>query len=123
MSLHLNLAAWPGRRVLLCREMHTAGCPAGQAVANALDLTHRFNPGRRVPVPPPLLAAFPRLAEAVNGLRPAKMWLYVQSSFEFSRLAPSFLVPSVSPHAWLFSPQRLSTTFLSSRKGSPPAYG
>jgi uncharacterized protein YecE (DUF72 family) len=36
--------------------------PAGQAVANALELAHRLNPARRLPVPPGLLAAFPRLA-------------------------------------------------------------
>jgi hypothetical protein len=36
-------------------------------VANALELAHRLNPGRGVSVPPPLLAAFPRLAETVMG--------------------------------------------------------
>lgn len=35
--------------------------PGGQAVANALELAHRLT-GRRLPVPPGLLAAFPRLA-------------------------------------------------------------
>jgi len=37
--------------------------PAGQAVANALELAHRLNPGRPLPVPPGLLAAFPRLGK------------------------------------------------------------
>jgi uncharacterized protein YecE (DUF72 family) len=37
--------------------------PAGQAVANALELAHRLTPGRNITVPPTLLAAFPRLAE------------------------------------------------------------
>ena len=41
--------------------------PAGQAVANALELTYLLNPGRPLPVPPGLLAAFPRLAETVMG--------------------------------------------------------
>jgi len=41
--------------------------PAGQAVANALELAHRLNPGHRVKVPPGLLTAFPRLAETVMG--------------------------------------------------------
>ena len=36
--------------------------PAGQAVANALELAHLLRPGRGLPVPPGLLAAFPRLA-------------------------------------------------------------
>jgi uncharacterized protein YecE (DUF72 family) len=44
--------------------------PAGQAVANALELTHRLNPGRPVTVPPTLLAAFPRLAETIEGAIP-----------------------------------------------------
>ena len=39
----------------------------GQAVANALELTYLLNPGRPLPVPPGLLAAFPRLAETVMG--------------------------------------------------------
>ena len=39
--------------------------PAGQAVANALELIHLLNPVRQVSVPPALLAAFPRLAESV----------------------------------------------------------
>ena len=41
--------------------------PAGQAVANALELTYLLNPGRPLPVPPGLLAAFPRLAKTVMG--------------------------------------------------------
>ncbi len=41
--------------------------PAGQAVANALELAHILRPGRRLPVPPGLLAAFPRLEELVVG--------------------------------------------------------
>ncbi len=40
--------------------------PAGQAVANALELEHRLDPTRRVTPPPGLLAAFPRLAESVG---------------------------------------------------------
>jgi uncharacterized protein YecE (DUF72 family) len=36
--------------------------PAGQAVANALELAHRLMPERPLPVPPGLPAAFPRLA-------------------------------------------------------------
>ncbi|MGO8761886.1 MAG: DUF72 domain-containing protein [Desulfobaccales bacterium] len=39
--------------------------PAGQAVANALELIHLLTPTRPVSVPPGLLAAFPRLAETV----------------------------------------------------------
>jgi uncharacterized protein YecE (DUF72 family) len=39
--------------------------PAGQAVANALDLAHRLDPTRRITPLPGLLAAFPRLAESV----------------------------------------------------------
>jgi uncharacterized protein YecE (DUF72 family) len=35
--------------------------PAGQAVANALEMTHRLLPGRALQVPAPLLTAFPRL--------------------------------------------------------------
>ena len=46
--------------------------PAGQAVANALELAHRLEPTRRVNVPPGLLAAFPRLAETVMGEKPGK---------------------------------------------------
>ncbi|OGR27491.1 MAG: hypothetical protein A2139_05115 [Desulfobacca sp. RBG_16_60_12] len=41
--------------------------PAGQAVANALELAHILRPGRPLPVPPGLLAAFPRLKELVVG--------------------------------------------------------
>ncbi len=41
--------------------------PAGQAVANALELSHRLEPSRRLQVPPGLLAAFPRLAETAMG--------------------------------------------------------
>jgi len=41
--------------------------PAGQAVANALELAYLLNPGRPLPVPPGLLAAFPRLAKTVMG--------------------------------------------------------
>ena len=37
--------------------------PAGQAVANALELARLLTPERRVPVPPGLLAAFPRLGK------------------------------------------------------------
>jgi uncharacterized protein YecE (DUF72 family) len=37
--------------------------PAGQAVANALELAHFLDPGHRVHVPPGLLAAFPRLSK------------------------------------------------------------
>ena len=39
--------------------------PRGQAVVNALELTHLLDPGRRLTPPPGLLAAFPRLAEMV----------------------------------------------------------
>ncbi|MFA5111987.1 MAG: DUF72 domain-containing protein, partial [Desulfobaccales bacterium] len=35
--------------------------PAGQAVANALELAHLLQPERRVTAPPGLVAAFPRL--------------------------------------------------------------
>ena len=41
--------------------------PAGQAVANALELIHLLVPTRPVRVPPGLLAAFPRLSETVLG--------------------------------------------------------
>ena len=46
--------------------------PGGQAVANALELMHRLTPGRGVTVPPPLLAAFPRLAATVMGEKPGE---------------------------------------------------
>jgi uncharacterized protein YecE (DUF72 family) len=46
--------------------------PAGQAVANALELAHRLDPSRRLRVPPGLLAAFPRLAETVMGEKEGK---------------------------------------------------
>jgi uncharacterized protein YecE (DUF72 family) len=36
--------------------------PAGQAIANALELAHLLTSGRRLPVPPGLAAAFPRLS-------------------------------------------------------------
>jgi len=36
--------------------------PAGQAVANALELAHLLDPVRRVKLPPDLAAAFPRLS-------------------------------------------------------------
>jgi len=39
--------------------------PAGQAIANALELAHRLNPGRRLQVPPSLLFAFPQLASLI----------------------------------------------------------
>jgi uncharacterized protein YecE (DUF72 family) len=41
--------------------------PGGQAVVNALELAHILRPGRRLLVPPGLLAAFPRLGELVVG--------------------------------------------------------
>jgi uncharacterized protein YecE (DUF72 family) len=41
--------------------------PAGQAVANALELDHRLT-GRRFTLPPCLLAKFPRLDEAAVGV-------------------------------------------------------
>ena len=41
--------------------------PAGQAVANALELVHLLLPAQRGPLPPALLAAFPRLAATVMG--------------------------------------------------------
>jgi uncharacterized protein YecE (DUF72 family) len=37
--------------------------PAGQSVANALELTHVLKRTRRIEIPPGLLAAFPRLAD------------------------------------------------------------
>ena len=37
--------------------------PAGQAVANALELISLLNPGHRVSPPPGLIMAFPRLAQ------------------------------------------------------------
>jgi uncharacterized protein YecE (DUF72 family) len=39
--------------------------PAGQAVANALELINLLQPGRKVNPPPGLMAAFPRLAQTV----------------------------------------------------------
>jgi uncharacterized protein YecE (DUF72 family) len=41
--------------------------PAGQAVANALELAHLLAPGRAVKLPPCLLAAFPRLEQVAAG--------------------------------------------------------
>jgi uncharacterized protein YecE (DUF72 family) len=46
--------------------------PAGQAVANALELAHLLRPERRLTVPPGLLMMFPRLAETVMGEKPGK---------------------------------------------------
>jgi len=46
--------------------------PAGQAVANALELAHLLSPAHRLPVPPGLLMAFPRLAETVMGAKPGE---------------------------------------------------
>jgi uncharacterized protein YecE (DUF72 family) len=43
--------------------------PAGQAVVNALELMQRLDPGRLRPVPPDLIAAFPRLAETLRSQR------------------------------------------------------
>ena len=40
--------------------------PQGQAPANAVELTGLLT-GRRLPLPPCLLAAFPRLKEVVSG--------------------------------------------------------
>jgi uncharacterized protein YecE (DUF72 family) len=40
--------------------------PAGQAVANALELMHILEPSRRITPPPGLITAFPRLAESVR---------------------------------------------------------
>jgi uncharacterized protein YecE (DUF72 family) len=37
--------------------------PAGQAVANALELMALLNPGHKVSPPPGLITAFPRLAQ------------------------------------------------------------
>ena len=39
--------------------------PAGQAVANALELFHLLHPGHKVNPPPGLITAFPRLAHTV----------------------------------------------------------
>jgi len=38
--------------------------PAGQAVANALELSHILHPTRQVGIPPSLLAAFPQLSKS-----------------------------------------------------------
>jgi uncharacterized protein YecE (DUF72 family) len=46
--------------------------PAGQAVANALELIHLLTPTPPVSVPPGLLAAFPRLAGTVMGEKPGE---------------------------------------------------
>ncbi len=40
--------------------------PAGQAIANALELAHLLNPTRQAVIPQGLLAAFPHLAESVK---------------------------------------------------------
>jgi uncharacterized protein YecE (DUF72 family) len=50
--------------------------PAGQAVANALELAHRLEPSRGLRVPPGLLAAFPRLAETVMGEKEEEHKIY-----------------------------------------------
>ena len=39
--------------------------PAGQAVANALELIHLLQPGHKISPPPGLITAFPRLAQTV----------------------------------------------------------
>jgi uncharacterized protein YecE (DUF72 family) len=39
--------------------------PAGQAVANALELVHLLQPGHKVSPPPGLITAFPRLSQTV----------------------------------------------------------
>ena len=69
-----DLAARTRELVVKARETYVIfnNHPAGQAVANALELTHLLNPGRPLPVPPGLLAAFPRLAETVMGEKPGK---------------------------------------------------
>jgi uncharacterized protein YecE (DUF72 family) len=50
--------------------------PAGQAVANALELAHKLDPNRRLQVPPGLLAAFPRLAETAMGEKKGEDKIY-----------------------------------------------
>jgi uncharacterized protein YecE (DUF72 family) len=46
--------------------------PAGQAVANALELIHLLTPTRPVSAPPGLLAAFPRLAKTLREKKPGE---------------------------------------------------
>jgi uncharacterized protein YecE (DUF72 family) len=60
-----GLAARVRELVVKARETYVIfnNHPAGQAVANALELAHRLRPERGPPVPPGLLTAFPRLGE------------------------------------------------------------
>ena len=62
-----DLAARARELVVKARETYVIfnNHPAGQAVANALELAHLLRPGRRLPAPPGFLTAFPRLAQSV----------------------------------------------------------
>ena len=62
-----DLAARAGELVVKARETYVIfnNHPAGQAVANALELSHLLRPGSRLSAPPGLIQAFPRLAQSV----------------------------------------------------------
>jgi uncharacterized protein YecE (DUF72 family) len=62
-----DLAARTRELVVKARETYVIfnNHPAGQAVANALELIHLLQPGHEVSPPPGLITAFPRLAKTV----------------------------------------------------------
>jgi uncharacterized protein YecE (DUF72 family) len=64
-----DLAARTREIMLKARETYVIfnNHPAGQAVANALELIHLLNPGYKVNPPPSLITAFPRLAQTTLG--------------------------------------------------------
>jgi uncharacterized protein YecE (DUF72 family) len=62
-----DLAARTRELALKARETYVIfnNHPAGQAVANALELIHLLQPGHKVSPPPGLITAFPRLSQTV----------------------------------------------------------
>ncbi len=66
-----DLAARTRELIVKARETYVIfnNHPAGQAVANALELIHLLQPGHKVSPPPGLLTAFPRLSETVLNSR------------------------------------------------------
>ena len=60
-----DLAARTRELMVKARETYVIfnNHPAGQAVANALELIHLLHPGHKVSPPPGLITAFPRLAQ------------------------------------------------------------
>ena len=60
-----DLAARTRELVVKARETYVIfnNHPAGQAVANALELIHLLHPGHKISPPPGLITAFPRLSQ------------------------------------------------------------